>query len=458
MDRGVKMKKRTSFAWLFVPLLVLIFLSFALFVERKGISYTVSHKPTSFLGPVSEADVITNANEVEPEILVLYDSDGLVRDNSYQVVAATLDNMSLEHRPVDLDTNFEFSIYDHQAIIISLVEMSHIDFLLDELVQWVEDGGKLMFAIRPENTADLTQIAPVLGIEEIGTGLAEVYGIEFIDNVLPGTAGMQFGLDYMKHTSLPAVLNESAEVLAVSADDESLPIIWETTHGDGKIVVINSDQYIDKPSRGLIGASFSRLYDTFIHPVINASVFYIDDFPAPFPEGKDEKIFDQFNRDIQSFYLNVWWPDMQTLKEKYKLEYSSVVIETYTYQIEPPFNYTAKQDEIFQYFGGLILRDGGEVGLHGFNHIPLCKKEDGKNQVLDYPVWKSTEDMQEAIRELRSFTLSKLPDAPVHMYVPPSNLLCAEARVWLPEVLPDLKDHRQCISAGCGCACICPGI
>jgi len=439
MDRSVGLKKRTSFAWLFIPFLVLIFLSFALFIERKGISYTVSHKPASFLDPMQEDEQFTPTEDVDPEILVLFDSGDIVGDTSYSTVAATLDNMAIPYKAVDLDDTFEISIYDHRAIIISLVELARIDFLLDELMQWVEDGGKLMFAIRPENTAALSLVAPDLGIADLGKGLTKVNGIEFIDNVLPGTAGMQFGLDYMKHTSLPVTLSDSADLLAVSADGKGHPLIWTISHGEGRIVFINSDQYIDKPSRGLIGAAFSRLYDTFIHPVINASVFYIDDFPAPFPEGKDEKIFSQFNRDIQSFYLNVWWPDMQTLKEKYKLEYSSVVIETYSYQIEPPFKYTAKQDEIFQYFGGLILRDGGEVGLHGFNHIPLCKKEDGKNQVLDYPVWKSTEDMQAAVRELQAFTLSKLPDAPVHMYVPPSNMLCDEARGWLPEVLPNLK-------------------
>ena len=28
--------------------------------------------------------------------------------------------------------------------------------------------------------------------------------------------------------------------------------------------------------------------------------------------------------------------------------------------------------EQFRYFGGLLLRQGGEIGYHGYNHQPLC--------------------------------------------------------------------------------------
>jgi len=121
------------------------------------------------------------------------------------------------------------------------------------------------------------------------------------------------------------------------------------------------------------------------------------------------------------------------------LKISSFTIETYEHTLQPPFEYIIGQEDLVQYFGGIVLRDGGELGLHGFNHVPLCKEEDGFNHVLDYPTWSTTKDMQGSIRELQRFSVSMFPGQPFTVYVPPSNMLCQDARAWLPEVLPDLK-------------------
>lgn len=86
-----------------------------------------------------------------------------------------------------------------------------------------------------------------------------------------------------------------------------------------------------------------------------------------------------------------------------------------------------------------MLRDGGEVGLHGYNHVPFCMEKDGKNQILSYPTWDSQALMQSAAFELERFSSSMLPGQPFTAYVPPSNMLCDDARTWLPEILPNLK-------------------
>jgi hypothetical protein len=167
-------------------------------------------------------------------------------------------------------------------------------------------------------------------------------------------------------------------------------------------------------------------------------MFFIDDFPAPIPEGGNDLITQQFGRDIQSFYINVWWPDVQQIALKYNILYTGVMIETYNDHVNPPFE---KQSEIerHQYFGGLVLDNGGELGLHGYNHVPLCYEKDNKNQVVDYPFWPSTESMELALFELFSFAKSLFPDNDFVTYVPPSNILCDQPRQWLPQALPDLK-------------------
>ena len=76
MDSGMKMHKKISFTWLLLPLSILIFLAFALFVERSGINYQISHKPSYFLKPMNEIPTafIEQNPESESDCLILYDA------------------------------------------------------------------------------------------------------------------------------------------------------------------------------------------------------------------------------------------------------------------------------------------------------------------------------------------------------------------------------------------------
>ncbi|MCD6356337.1 MAG: DUF2194 domain-containing protein [Anaerolineaceae bacterium] len=436
------MRKNISFSWLIIPLSILIFLAFALFVERSSISYTVSKKPSEFLKPLSSSsnnNETDNKKETEYGSLVLYDSSRKLEQGSFKTVTAVFDSMKIPYSIMDINQSVDFPLDLYDTLIISFIRLDYIDSQVEKILQWVNNGGKLLFAIRPDNSETLEKIYPQLGISDLKKGFIETDGVEFLTELLPGTAGKQFGLGFMTHSSLPVQLKAKVNLHLVSADETKAPILWETELGSGQIVFINSDQFIDKSSRGLIGAAYSLLHDVVIFPVINTSAFFIDDFPAPIPEGKNEAIFRQFNRDTESFFLNVWWPDMQVIKQKYHLVFTGVIIETYEYRLKPPFAYTSSQSEIFQYFGGIVLRDGGEIGLHGYNHVPLCKEEDGANQVFGYPAWETTSDMQESVKELRRYGLSMFPKNSFTTYVPVSNILCSEARKWLPEVLPELK-------------------
>ena len=435
------MQRKIRFSWLFIPLSILVFLAFALFIERSGITYKVHQSPNNFLLPIDKeiAINISNNEQQKPTSLVLFDSESSLAKGSQATVLSVFDSMKIPFVLMDVSQSQQIEFDEYKTIIITFVSLASIDDRLDELMQWVENGGKLLFAIRPDNTFALSRIYPKLGIASLEKGLIEANGVEFLTELLPGVNGVQFGETFIDHTSLPVELNQGTTLHMISSDGQGVPILWETPLGSGKIVVINSDQFIDKSSRGLIGAAYSLLQDVVIYPVINASVFYIDDFPAPIREGRDDAIFRQFSRDIESFILNVWWPDMQEIKDKYNLILSTVIIETYDYQLEPPFEYKVGQEDLLKYFGGIVLRDGGEIGLHGFNHVPLCLEKDKINQVLEYPTWPSDRDMKQSIIELQQFASSMFPEQPFSMYVPVSNILCPDARKWLPEVLPDLR-------------------
>lgn len=430
-------KRHYSFAWMLLPFFILFTLASSMVFERSGVDYEIHYPPMQFLPQKTNL-----GNQASPishsQTLVLYDSKGFAGTDHFETVRDVLDSMRVTYDTFDISSNGKYDLDNYEAVIVAFIEINKAESQMLELIDWVERGGRVLFSVRPDPSTTFIAIYRKLGIISYGNDLVNVAGIKFTSNILPGAEGLSFGTDFMFHNSQSVALEADCKLHAESADSYRTPLIWECDYGAGRFVVINSDQFTSKISRGIIGASYSLLFDVFAYPVINASVFFLDDFPSPIPGITDNAITAQFGRDLQNFYVNVWWPDMKELSDRYNLRFTGLLIETFNDYVIPPFD---KQSDIerHQYFGGLILDNEGELGLLGYNHVPLCQSVDNKNQFLDYPTWPSTEAMELSIFELYSFARTLFPDNTFVTYVPPSNVLCSQARQWLPQVLPDLK-------------------
>ena len=75
--------------------------------------------------------------------------------------------------------------------------------------------------------------------------------------------------------------------------------------------------------------------------------------------------------DIADFYTQVWWNDVYNLGKEYGIRYTGLVIEQYSDQVEGPFERNSDTQR-YEYFGNMLLDAGGEIGFHGYNHMPLC--------------------------------------------------------------------------------------
>lgn len=88
----------------------------------------------------------------------------------------------------------------------------------------------------------------------------------------------------------------------------------------------------------------------------------------------------------------------------------------------------------------MLLNHGGELGFHGYNHMPLCLENfDYKGLYDGYTLWKSMEDMEKAITELGEFSSEIFPEQKFTVYVPPSNILSQEGRKALKESMPGIR-------------------
>ena len=431
------MKQSYGFIWLLLPIVVLIALGTSMMYERSGMEYEISYPPMQML-PQANVEVANYFSDKTVDTLVLYDSDGFTGEEHVESVLAALDSMQVKYETFDVSTESDFELSKYKVVVISFLEIEKLGQKIFTMVNWVENGGRLMFSIRPDPSLTFNAIYRQIGITSKGDDFVLARGVKFLTNILPGAQGMSLGEDFIFHSSYPVELEKECVVHATSADQFETPILWECSYRQGRFVVINSDQFNTKSDRGILAAAYSLLQDVLVYPVINSSVFFIDDFPSPIPEGTNQLITEQFGRDIQNFFINIWWPDLYQISQDYGIRYTGVMIETYNDHVSPPFE---KQPEIerHRYFGGLILNNGGEIGLHGYNHVPLCLTEDNVNQILDYPGWPSTENMELAVYELYTFTHNLFPDNKLTTYVPASNILCADARQWLPQVLPELS-------------------
>ena len=120
------------------------------------------------------------------------------------------------------------------------------------------------------------------------------------------------------------------------SEDGNTPIIWTNDYGKGRIGIVN-EVITQKYQRGFLALAYSLLEDVFVYPVINASAFYLDDFPSPIPAGNAEYIKRDYGVDVASFYANIWWPKMMEWEEKYGIVHTGMIIENYSDEVEAPF-------------------------------------------------------------------------------------------------------------------------
>lgn len=431
------MRHTSNLSLVLLPLGILTALGALLFVANSGVQYKVSYPPMQVLAPavVETRDFFTDK---PVEALVMYDSDAFAGAEHVKTVLAVLDSMQVKYDLFDVSSEGDYDLTKYQNVVVSFIDLEKYADDIAVLTAWAENGGRILFSIRPDPSNTFNGVYRKLGITSRSDGLIIARGVDFTSDIMPGAEGIQIGTDFIASNSYFVELEPFCKIYLKSADTIQTPLLWTCDYQKGRFAVLNSDQFNSKSDRGIIGAAYSLLQDVFVYPVINGSIYFINEFPSPIAQGTDEFIASQFGRDIQNFYINIWWPDVQQLSHKYGIKYTGAFLETFNDNVEPPFD-NQSENERYQYFGGLLLNNHGEVALQGYNHVPLCLAEDGVNEQLEYPNWTSFEDIELSIYESFSFIKTVFPDSKITTYIPPSNIICPAARSWLSEALPDLQ-------------------
>lgn len=429
------------FRWTGMLVVWAVFIAMAavLLVERAGVQYSSTQHE---LGMLADNDAVQASAAIagsKPTCLVITDSSQYdVADAREQFVQILLD-MKIAHRDVDLATDGAAAIPDLAAFERVIVLMPSLDALgthLSDLASWASAGGSLMFAMTPDSSDALEAIAPKLGIESFGDGCVMCESIVPDEDFMIG-GGERYEFSDPFESALPVSLQASAHVWAKTGD-AGVPLIWSSACGNGRAVVCNIGIY-DKVVRGFYASAISLMGSATAYPVINSSVFYLDDFPSPVPLGDGTYIKRDYGLSIADFYAKVWWPDVQKLAEQYDIRYTGVMIENYEDTVDQANPARQADATQFRYFGGMLLQMGGELGFHGYNHQPLALSDTDYGDVYAYKTWKNKQTLVASLNELIDFQDEVLPNAHGSVYVPPSNILSARARTIIGQDVPRVK-------------------
>ena len=411
-------------------------IALVLLVESLGVHYGATRFDITYLDrdkAIPAADAI--AGEKATNLLVIDSSQEGVSDAESMLDRVLLD-MKVPTVTVDLAQGDEIpTLKQYQTMVIAMPNLDPLDEHVLQIMQWVKKGGGVMFAMTPEKTGYLDVIGPQIGIESSAYKYVVTEGITPSKDFMLGGGQTYMFSDPFK-SSLSVALNDRAQVEAVSSNGRT-PLVWRSSVESGTAVMCNIGIYV-KMVRGFYASAFSLLSSAMAYPVINSAAFYLDDFPSPVPSGNGKYIKRDYNMSISEFYSQVWWPDLVRLAERYGIRFTGVMIENYGDDTKDD-SVRQTDNTQFEYYGGLLLRQNGEIGYHGYNHQPLVLPNTDYGNEYTYVQWPNRKAIVDSLNELIAFQKTVLPAATSSVYVPPSNILSSEGRQIIGEDMPQIR-------------------
>lgn len=436
MDRDVKFRRNVYLILLGILILAIITqVSRSQFIleYNENEKYVEEHQRLSAIasGEAGTSSLPIDPNAVSNYCLVydpLDEKSIQLKDNTEQ----TLKYMKQPYKVVDIAKE-EIMTEECSAVLLT-TDFNSVAGYDAEIEDYIQDGGYMFIMRMSTPESFFQQMYRKIGIINYHW-IDAATGIHLTSNVLIGQEGLKTGKDFIYNNSLQLELDDQTELLAESY--EGIPLMWKRTYGEGAFLVYNGDNLYLKSNRGLIAGGISLMQPNYIYPIYNSKMFYIDDFPAPIKKD-DENIYADYGMDVPTFFREIWWPDMLKAAKNYNVKYTAVAIQSYHDEVEPPFeNPTDEDKHNLIAYGREVIKSGGEIGIHGYNHQSLTMDAEIAKS-YEYKPWTNPAYMEASVREMLSYLGSAFPNYPIMTYVPPSNVLSSEGREALKKAWPHL--------------------
>ncbi|MBM7649089.1 hypothetical protein JOC78_002042 [Bacillus ectoiniformans] len=245
-----------------------------------------------------------------------------------------------------------------------IIATENLDALTDpsSLLRYAENGGSVFFATRPSPGNNLSTLYQRIGMIETGS-FVETKGLKLTKPIFRSAGNRTFATEQIVNSSLNVRLAPEAD-LQVSSPS-GIPLLWKTEYGVGQFVVFNGSMLALPHGQSILIKGLQMMTPELIYPVLNAAPTILKGFPFPIPDQRHPNEKSTMN----DYYRYTFWPEMQRIEAKYDLNYTAAYVAAF-HEKNTDFSLSQEQENMILYSREL-LRMGGEMGLQGYNHLPI---------------------------------------------------------------------------------------
>ncbi|WP_379970557.1 DUF2194 domain-containing protein [Ectobacillus sp. sgz5001026] len=424
------MNKSTNVVMLIAGGLLCVFVLLITLYRSDALYRTISvHKPSSSGLQLLDSKTPPQGQSTN---LVLVETNDHLGDLVSSNIKKAMDYAHVHYKTISAEEIKNLQPSPYTGLILAGETPS--DLPKDDIQKFVEGGGRLIMANRMDTDPSWY---PMLGIID-SHGFTEVTGFTFKKKLFPGYPDISDTSELFTHSSIDYFIDP--ETTTTWATASKTPILWTHPFGNGKVLYWNTSALNDKLGRGLFVQSLGTVFPAFTSAQLGAQMMYIDDFPAPIPDGELPKNIVKESISTTAFYKDNWWKNMKSLSDEFGVKFTGVAIETYEDNVKPPLTSFVDADKnTYLLFGRELLAKGGEIGLHGYNHQPLVVAGEPEDPELGYKPWDNKQNMQTSITQLQKLVHNYFPNETLQTYVPPSNTLNKTGVDALFAAAPNLK-------------------
>ena len=425
----------------YIPMIIILFIFLLLTVALVGRNIALNQNSSDQKLEMLMKEDFQKENEQDDAVkqgeqcLYLWDSrdenSRLFHDQMPQI----LQDMRVDYTESDAASGETVTFEKYETVVLGYTDYQTNSEQLLALADWTEAGGQLLIAQVPTAGSMYSWMSRKMGVTSTGVTYYEVSEIQVTDDLLLTGEEKVYSVPHPFASSIAVTLLDTCEVHMITADERKIPLVWETSMGQGHAVVVNLGHY-EKEYRGIYAAAYSLLGDYCLWPVINSSAFYLDGVPFPLPSGENEYITAQYgeNMDIYTFYVREWMNDLMAFSRKYDIPLTGTLQENNDGDVDPPYRSTASSNR-YEYFISLLLETGGEVGLYGYNQQPLCVPGDNLKPAnpegyegdyerdLGLMYWETAQNMEKSLQEVIRFQKEIDQEQEMQVYTPPYGII-----------------------------------
>lgn len=411
-----------------LSIFLMLLLVFNLQIARMGGFYDLREFKQKELPEIKTISAQYPSNyESSKYLLVCSEEDKIEKDAS----ANYRELFSLYKLKFDtvIDTDFS-NCEGYNAIFLAVDDFDEIKNI-DKMAAFVQNGGIIIFCLPIENSGTFYTIAPLLGIYEIG---GELDRNNIVDKKgVFGEKNKMFSQAAIVKSSRNLRLSPNCDIYFETAD--KVPLLWKIAYGGGAFYVANGDIISQRSGRGVVNAIITETEGDFIYPVYNMMTVNIEWFPGPYLGGR-LPVLEAYNVGFDDFLNKIWWPDMIEISTKYHLKYTACYVQSYTDNVKEPFEREGVSRNALLTYGTAVLKQGGEIGLQGYNYRPFALKDEFMNYGWLIP-WPDIKSMSASIKAAENYFADTFPFYKMRLYVPPEGRISKTAFENIKEIYPD---------------------